>query len=51
MELLASNSDDQISIVSVLSVEPWLVELKEMSLIAAASGVSVLSVEPWLVEP
>ena len=37
--------------VSVLSVEPWLVEPGIMGMALIASSVSVLSVEPWLVEP
>ena len=36
--------------VSVLSVEPWLVELAGRVHKQHASAVSVLSVEPWLVE-
>ena len=44
-------SPSRIERVSVLSVEPWLVELFGVVATASASGVSVLSVEPWLVEP
>ena len=36
--------------VSVLSVEPWLVELCQCDPIPLPVVVSVLSVEPWLVE-
>ena len=36
--------------VSVLSVEPWLVEPSVAGGVMDCAGVSVLSVEPWLVE-